>query len=231
MYLNLLYCIKNPIDVSFVAIFIQTFVNYLILTLACLSTYLPWKCTFARNLELAGVELLLSEILTKKMVGSQPQLQRNFGHKCGLILLQQDYRNMHRADSGHYRVTVQPKWQHNLGPILAQFLHHWSVVRIWVLFWFILWLRYLRFSEARFGSSWLNFLRLYFGLFWPRFGWKIWPNLPSGLSVNFGTGTIEDYTYLIGLLGKVHVKMWEVPHFARRWRQFVVWDTTCVLTF
>ena len=26
---NLLYCIKNPVDVSFVAIFIQTFVNYL----------------------------------------------------------------------------------------------------------------------------------------------------------------------------------------------------------
>ena len=46
MYLNLLYCIKNPVDVSFVAIFIQTFVNYLILTLACLSIYLPWKCTF-----------------------------------------------------------------------------------------------------------------------------------------------------------------------------------------
>ena len=41
MYLNLLYCIKNPVDVSFVAIFIQTFVNYLILTLACLSIYLP----------------------------------------------------------------------------------------------------------------------------------------------------------------------------------------------
>ena len=59
---------------------------------------------------------------------------------------------MQRADSGQYRVTVQPKWQHNLGPILAQFLHHCSVVRIWVLFWFILWLKYLRFSEARFGS-------------------------------------------------------------------------------
>ena len=41
MYLNLLYYIKNPVDVSFVAIFIQMFVNYLILTLACLSIYLP----------------------------------------------------------------------------------------------------------------------------------------------------------------------------------------------
>ena len=59
---------------------------------------------------------------------------------------------MQRADGGQYRVTVQPKWQHNLGPILAQFLHHWSLVRIWGLFWFILWLKYLRFSEARSGS-------------------------------------------------------------------------------
>ena len=30
---------------------------------------------------------------------------------------------------------------------------------------------------------------------------------------------MENYTYLIGLLGMVHVKMWEVPHFARGWRQ------------
>ena len=82
---------------------------------------------------------------------------------------------MQRADSGHYRVTVQPKWQHNLGPILAQFLHHWSVVRIWVLFWFILWLRYLRFSEARFGSSWLNFLRLYLVYFGPGLAEKYGP--------------------------------------------------------
>ena len=70
---------------------------------------------------------------------------------------------MQRADSSHYRVTVQPKLQHNLGPILAQFLHHWSVVRIWVLFWFILWLKYLRFSEARFGSS---LVELFKALFW-----------------------------------------------------------------
>ena len=70
---------------------------------------------------------------------------------------------MQRADSGHYRVTVQPKWQHNLGPILAQFLHHCSVVRIWVLFWFILWLKYLRFSKARFGSPLVELLKV---LFW-----------------------------------------------------------------
>ena len=35
---------------------------------------------------------------------------------------------------------------------------------------------------------WLNFLRSYFGLFWPEFGWKLWPNLRSGESVNFGMG-------------------------------------------
>ena len=32
----------------------------------------------ARNLEFAGVELLLSENFTQKMVGCQPQLQHNF---------------------------------------------------------------------------------------------------------------------------------------------------------
>ena len=79
MYLNLLYCIKNPVDVSFVAIFIQTFVNYLILTLACLSIYLPWKCTFGTQSRVCRCRVTLERNLDQKMVGSQPQLQRNFG--------------------------------------------------------------------------------------------------------------------------------------------------------
>ena len=48
-------------------------------------------------------------------------------------------------------------------PVLAQFLHHWSVVWIWVLFWFILWLKYLHFSEAHFGSP---LIELFKALFW-----------------------------------------------------------------
>ena len=51
-----------------------------------------------------------------------------------------------------------------LGPwILARFLHRWSIVGIWVLFWFILWLQYLRFSEARFGSPLVELFKV---LFW-----------------------------------------------------------------
>ena len=54
-------------------------------------------------------------------------------------------------------------------PVLAQFLHHWSVVWIWVLFWFILWLKYLHFSEAHFGSPLMElfkalYILVYFGL-------------------------------------------------------------------
>ena len=79
MYLNLLNCIKNPVDVSFVAIFIQTFVNYLILTLACLSIYLPWKCTFGTQSRVCRCRVTVERNLDQKMVGSQPQLQRNFG--------------------------------------------------------------------------------------------------------------------------------------------------------
>ena len=48
-------------------------------------------------------------------------------------------------------------------PVLAQFLHHWSVVWIWVLLWFILWLKYLHFSEAHFGSP---LMELFKALFW-----------------------------------------------------------------
>ena len=51
----------------------------------------------------------------------------------------------------------------NLGPILARFLHRWSIVGIWVLFWFILWLQYLPFSEARFGSPLVELFKV---LFW-----------------------------------------------------------------
>ena len=97
MYLNLLNCIKNPVDVSFVAIFIQTFVNYLILTLACLSFYLPWKCTFGTQSRVCGVELLLSEILTKKWL----DLSLNYG-----VILAQMWPNLARTGLQKYAASL-----------------------------------------------------------------------------------------------------------------------------
>ena len=66
------------------AIFIQTFVNYLILNLACLSIYIYLENVhLAHNLEFAGVRstviITVERNLDPKMVGRQPQLQHNFG--------------------------------------------------------------------------------------------------------------------------------------------------------
>ena len=61
------------------AIFIQTFVNYLTLNLACLSIYIYLEnLHLAHNLEFAGV-ITVEQNLDPKMVGCQPQLQHNFG--------------------------------------------------------------------------------------------------------------------------------------------------------
>ena len=60
-------------------------------------------------------------------------------------------------------VIIVSPFSQNDSVIWAQFLHHWSFVRIWVLFWFILWLQYLRFREARFGSPLVELFKV---LFW-----------------------------------------------------------------